>query len=480
MLPFGPYRPDMAKTNPGVTDHAVNVNPRRDALGVSYHPRQGLTVPSTADALPAASRGSLAVVTRAGAFKGYFGTVSKLYSLDADYGFTEIGTGYAVPIDENWGRTQYGDRLLVTNSFDGMLQHNIEIGGAVTAISGAPKAAGLFVAFECVFALDCDGDNRLLRNSAPGDYTNWKTRGAGAQEFADGEALMGGGLLNDGQAVVIQKSAVSLLTAVGGTLIYRKDKIADGVGAETRECIVAAPGAVYFYHSSGFYRVTAAGMEPIGQDKVNLSFAAKLGQIDGLTGSYDPKNRQVVWRYAAGGVSGEVFYNLIAFDIATGEFVEIEQATSDLMRMSSPAYTLEDLDAFGSLDALPFSLDSAVWKGGRPTLAALDESRKFGFFSGANLLASVDTATLTDIKTMLVTWAAPVTDAPDLTLELMVADRLIDSGTWKEPASMTASGRVPLRGRGKVIKMRAEIPASSEWTYLRGIDDLVITKGGPK
>ncbi len=480
MLSFGPYRPDMAETNPGVSRRVLNVHPRRDGSGISYHPRASLAVPATAQALPGQSRGSLAVVTQDGAFKGFFGTSNKLYMLNSDFSFTEIGTGYTVPTGDSWGMLQYGPRLLATNAFNGMLTYNVELGGAVTAVVGAPKAVSLFAAFECVFALACDGQNQLMRNSAPGDYTNWKTRGAGAQEFADGEGLMGGGPLNDGVAGVIQKAAVSLLSVTGDRLVYRKDKVAEGVGAVNRECIVQAPGALYFYDTSGFYRLTAGGLEPIGQDKVNRTFAAALGQMDGLSGAYDPLNRQVVWRYAAGTVSGAVLQNLIVYDIGTGEFVEAEESTADIMRMSSPAYTLEDMNVFGSLDALPYSLDSAVWKGGRPTLAALDADRKFGFFNGPNLPASIDTATLTDTSSMLVTWAMPVTDGEAFTLALTVRDRLSDTGAMKAPASMQASGRVPLRGRGKVLTLTAQAPAGDTWTYLRGVDDLVITKGGKR
>src|SRR5690606_21057176 len=164
----------------------------------------------------------------------------------------------------------------------------------------------------------------------------------------------------------------------------------------------------------------------------------------------------------------------------TGEFVEVDEGTTGLFKMSSPAMTLEELDAFGSLDNLPYSLDSAAWKGGRPRLAAMNGDYEFGFFDGDTLAATVDTATLTDNASMLISWAAPTTDAEDVTITLGVKDRLADAITWKDPASMTASGRVPLRGRGKALVLRTSIPAGTNWSYLRGIDGVVITKGGAR
>lgn len=474
MLPFGPYRPDIAETNPAMSRHVLNVNPRKDSQGVSYHPRRSLQVTTGAMALPAAPRGALAVVQRSGVFKGYFGTVDKLYEMDSTYQFVEIGTGYALPSGHSWGMCQYGERLVATNTTDGMLEWDIETGGTVDPVADGPAARSVFVWAQMVIALDCDGDNRLMRNSAPGSYTNWTTRGAGAQEFADGEALMGGGVVNDGQAVVIQRGAVNLLTVTGTERIFRIDKFPGDVGAVSPECIVQIPGGVAFMDSSGPQIATAQGVLAIGDDKVARTFIASVGDITAVQGSYDPELKQVVWRKSNA--------ELLVYDLATQEFVPVEEATGYIIRMSNPAITLEGLDAFGDLDDLPYSLDSNAWKGGRPRLAALDANYKFGFFDGAVLAAEMDTATLTDNVTMLVSWLATVSDDSAVTLTLGVRDRLADAVTFKDPVSQTASGRFPVRGRGKCIVARVNHAAGATWTYDRGIEIPAngISKGGPK
>lgn len=472
MLAIGPYRPDVADTNPGISRYALNLTMRADAQGVSYHPRKSLQVATSSTALPAAPRGAIAVVAQSGAFKGYFGTAGTLQSLDNDFGFTEIGTGYTLTAGHNWGFCQYGDHLIATNTTDGMFQWNIESGGSVTAISGAPDARSVFFWAEMVIALDCDGDNRLMRNSSPGSYTNWTTRGAQKSPFADGEGLMGGGVLNEGQAAVIQRAGTHILTVTGTDRIFRRDKVSD-VGALNPECIVQAPGAVYFWDSSGPQRITAQGVEAIGAGKIALTYA-EIMDATTLTGAYDPERRQVVWRIDAN--------NLVVYDIATGEFMPVEDDTSAIVKMASTALTLEGLDAFGTLDSLPYSLDSAAWQGGKPRLAALDAAYKFGFFDGDSLEAVADTSTLTDRVSMLASWCEPVTDAEGVTVTLGVRDRLADAVSWKDPASMVASGRVPLRGRGKALTMRVTIPAGAVWTYLRGIEfpPGAISKGGAK
>lgn len=474
MLPYGPYRPDVAETNPAISRRVLNVNPRKDSKGVSYHPRRSLQVTSGAMALPAAPRGALAVVQRSGEFKGYFGTVDTLYEMDSTYQFASIGTGYAVPTGHSWGMCQYGEHLIATNTFDGMLQWDIETGGSVTAVTDGPAARSVFVWAEMVIALDCEGDNRLMQNSAPGSYTNWTTQGASAQEFADGEALMGGGVVNDGQAVVIQRAAVRLLTITGTEKIFRIDQFPGDVGAVSPDCIVQIPGGVAFMDSSGPQIATAQGVMPIGDNKVARTFVASVDDITAVSGAYDNELRQIVWRSSAN--------DLLVYDLATQEFVPVEESTAAIIRMSNPALTLEDLDAFGTLDSLPYSLDSNAWKGGRPRLAALDADLKFGFFDGDALAAEIETATLTDNASMLVSWVLPVTDDPDVTVVLGVRDRLADAATYKDPSSMAASGRCAVRGRGKCISVISRHAAGAIWTYDRGIDFPPggIAKGGPK
>lgn len=470
MLAIGPYRPDIAETSPGVSRYALNATLKADAEGVSYGPRKSLQVASSATALPAAPRGAIAVVTRSGAFKGFFGTATTIQSLDADFGFTQIGTGYSLTTGHTWGFAQYGNKLIATNTTNGMLAYDIEAGGAIAAVSGAPRARSVFFWAEMLIALDCDGDNRVMRNSAPGSFSNWSTNGSQTDTFYDGEALLGGGVLNQGQCVIIQRSGTHILSVTGTPLIFSRMKISD-VGAVNPECIVQAPGAVYFWDASGPYRVTGQGIEAIGENKVAKTYA-EIVNTETLSGAYDPERRQVVWRIDAN--------NLLTFDIPTGEFMPVQDDTSLVVRMANTALTLENLDAFGTLDTLPYSLDSAAWQGGKPRLAALDANYKFGFFDGMTLAATLDTATLTDRVSMLFSWCEPVTDARAVGVAIGVRERLADAVAWKAASGMVASGRVPLRGRGKAAIMRVTIPAGATWSYMRGIEfpPGAIAKGG--
>ena len=82
--------------------------------------------------------------------------------------------------------------------------------------------------------------------------------------------------------------------------------------------------------------------------------------------------------------------------------------------------------------------------------------------------------------TGLVNWAVPADDSDDGTLQLGVKDRLNDTTTWKTGAAKVASGRAPLRGRGKVIAFRRNIAAGSSWTFAKGVDYVQANSGGPR
>jgi hypothetical protein len=84
-------------------------------------------------------------------------------------------------------------------------------------------------------------------------------------------------------------------------------------------------------------------------------------------------------------------------------------------------YTLEGLSAVSaSLDALPFSLDSKVWQGGAPVMAAIDASNKLGFYSGDNAEATITTQEFgaTDGSLTRITEAMPMIDTQSALLSL--------------------------------------------------------------
>jgi hypothetical protein len=488
MLSVGYYRPDLAETNPGVSLTVRNAIIQADAQGVAYGPHPSLTALATSDALPDNPRGTISVVTRAGQYQSFVGTASKLYKISAAGAVTQIGSGYAVPSGDNWSFAQFGDYLYATNTFDGMVRYNIESGGTVDAVSGAPKARFIFPLFGTLAALDCDGNNRVMKTSAINNGALWSGDASNTyQEFVGGEELIAGGELGSQYAVVFQRNAIRVLTRTRDRSIFTADLLVDGVGAQGADGCVFTRGWAYFVDTDGFQRTNGQTVDPIGRNKVSKTFIKSLASnaLTSVQGAFDPATLRVIWRYRdAANNDAAVFNKALAFDIiGTQEWVPIEIDTAALVTMASPGYSLDDLDQFGTLDTLPYSLDDRAWKGGEPRLAGFDGDLKFGFVSGPSLACTLETgAQLTSVVQRL-QWCTPITDASDCTVQVGYKDHPSQSFTWGPAKSLTASKRAKIAngaGRGRIYALRFNEAAAGVWTFMRGFDGIEGVTGGPK
>lgn len=123
----------------------------------------------------------------------------------------------------------------------------------------------------------------------------------------------------------------------------------------------------------------------------------------------------------------------------------------------------------GSLDTLPFSLDS-ISKASVAKLAAFDTSNKLGFFTGPNLEAVMETGDA-DPKGRTV-------EINGLWGQTDCADALLSVGMRMSPAeAITYSTETPLDDQGwaeayvetRYARGRMRCPAGSAWTYAQGI-----------
>jgi len=479
MIPIGFYRPDLAESNPGVSLTVLNAILQSDAVGVAYGPHPSIGVLSTAQALPSAPRGAISVVTRAGLYLAFIGTADKLFKVAADGSVTEIGSGYAVPAGDQWSFAQFGDYLYATNTFDGLIRYNLESGGAVAAVAGAPRGRFIFPLFNTLAMLDCDGNNRLMQTSKINDPTVWSGDASNTyQEFTEGEELIAGGELGESYAVVFQRNAIRLLTRTRDRTIFTSDLYASGIGAQGAAGVVIARGFAYFIDTDGPHRTDGASVVPIGKDKISATLIKSLasGGLTSMEGAYDPPNNRIVYRYMTNGVvDPEIFEDALAYDVLKGEWVPLSIKTAALVALASPGYSLDELDAFGPLDGLPYSLDSRAWKGGEPRLGAIDEHFKFGFMSGANLACRLETGAQRSGGAQRITGTTVLTDAlgaDGAAVRLGFKQKLGDAMIWGDPVLIDDNGFAPVDEAGMVMSLRLDVPAGVEWTFMRGFDGI--------
>lgn len=488
-FPFGPLAPDQGETTSPFVMLAQNVLPQANGYG----PMKDIFIPATATALPSAPKGVKSLVLRDGTWKVFGATSADWYELGTDYTWgAGLGGTFSLTAGDHWSFEHFGSKLLGSNTTDGLQSYDVETPAGFTVISDAGAPREIFSCANVVVALDCldnsgSRDNRLIRNSAINDQSNWKTKGADYQPLEDGGALIVGRDITGNAAFIGQERAIRIMqfgNAPGGAL-YSLTKAVDGIGPVSSRGTVVQGGRCYFPASDGFcrYSLGSAEVERIGAGLIDEYWLNLVDQSNmSLTqAAVDPRNKIVWFRWKrATGVSDDIFEDLWGYSWQWSRWVFAQVQTSYLCQLATPGYTLDAIDSFGPLDSIDIPLDDRFWQGGQPVFAALDGNYTFGTFSGNNLAATIRSFTGNSPVSGLIGWATPICDADDLTLALGVKDDIADAITWKTAASKAASGRVPLRGRGLNIAFELGVPAGSDWTYAKGVDYVKTASGGAR
>jgi hypothetical protein len=446
-----------------------------------------MVLPGGGDALPDAPRGMVTAVKRDGTTQVFAFTSSSLYSLEADYTFLELETGYTCTPGDDWSAVQFGDYLLYTNTTDGLWAYNIELGGAAVYIADAGDPRQLFVNANMVFALDCkdnsgNRNNRLIRNSDFNDHTDWKNGSSDQQPLESGAELIAGVRLKGGAAIVFQRESMRVIQFgnAGGGALYSLQEVADGRGSVGARSVIGFDGVVYFLSTNGFWQFSSGGLVPIGDgfvDKYFLNLVPAL-ELKDVQATIDPFRKIVIWLHPA---SDTVLGYNWAPSVTNRWFTWTSTATY-LTRLATAGYTWDSAGAiWATWDDMPeIAFDDRFWQGGEQFLGALDNNYFLNTYSGPNAAATIRTSTQPSPVSGLITWATSMDDCPTSTLTLGVSDSLSDGITQKTPESKVASGRTPLRGRGKNIDFEWNAPAGATWSYTFGVDMIVAATGGPR
>lgn len=486
MVAWGPFRPDVGGPNSGMAEIADGVQPQAAGTGIGYGPMPALVTPANAAALSGPPRGSISLRLFDGTQRVFYGTATGISALQNDFSWLVIATGLTVTAGDDISFCHFGAYLLNSNTTDGFKAYNVEVPAGNNAVTDAPKARFIFSCNNVIFALDCNGNNKRMASSGIGDHTAWNRLGANGKTFEDGGALLWGTDLKNGAAIIFQDDASRLIQFGGapGGALYTIAKIADGRGSVGERSGVSFDGMVFYLATDGFYKFTlAGGNEPIGAEKINRWFLDRVDQsrLSEVQGSIDPLNKIVWWRYPTLNItSATVFHDLIGYDWQLNEWVTATVNTASLGRLSTPGYTLDQMDGFGVLDVIDIPLDSRFWQGGQPVFAALDANYKFASFTGTAMAVTLRSCVMNSPTSALIGWATPMSDAANSTLAIGVKDNLSDPIAWGDPQSKVRNGATPQRVRGLNIQLQEAIPAAAIWNYANGVEHIKSAQGGPK
>lgn len=405
-----------------------------------------------------------------------------------------VGGVYVTAADDKWFFSQFTTIVVAVNGTDAPQKLDVSSTPGVNfvVLPGSPPTGPKYVTImgDFVVLAHTPTNSRLITWSALGngeDYVASAVTQSDSQEVPDGGLITGlygyeyGGL-------VYQERAIRRMDYEGSPLIFRFKKIATDIGATVDGSIAGFGDRCFSLHRSGFFMtVGASQLVPIGAGKVDRFIWDDLDQfyMHRITSAVDPVNKVYAIAYSPLGASGAVT-RLLLFHWDTGKWSRAEPGTLEMIYSGTAhtGLTLDDLDVYGDLDHLPFSLDSPVWAGVPvPLFAGFDTAHNMGFFNGDNLAVEVDTietqvidsrrARIRSIRPMVQGLATP-------SVTLGYRNLLHEAVTWGSAVAANLQGFCRFNRRARYHRARISMAAAADWSHIVGVDEVDAKRAGKR
>ncbi|MCW5615895.1 MAG: hypothetical protein KIT32_12310 [Rhodocyclaceae bacterium] len=486
--PFGAFAPDQPVLGQTGASVAKNVVPLTDK---SYGPFPGLT--TVTGALTARCQGFASFRASDGTSHIFAGDATKLYKLNADgvtWDDVSKSGGYTTPADGRWYFAQYGNRVMATNYADAIQSFVIGTDSAFSDLSAnAPKARfidvirGFVVVADTWDATDGYNQNRVWW-SAFGDPTSWPTPGGASaaavqsdfQDIAFGggiNGLLGGVGGSDG--VIFLQNAIVRMTYSGPPAVFTFQDAERGTRGTTIAGSVINAGTFGGYlGEDGFYLFDGISSHPIGNLKVDRWVWDSIDQTQlvRVCAAVNPKKKLIFWAFPTGSSDGNP-NRILIYNWETGWWSYADVDVEFIGKGFSAGYTLEGLDAITTdIEALPYSLDSVAYMGGRVNMAGFYTDHKFGFFDGDALAATLETGEfpIEGGRRVFVGGVRPLVDGGTITAAVGYRETPQASVTYSTATSAAADGVCPQRVSARYARARVSVAAAGTWTHAQGVE----------
>ena len=461
---FGEFLPDLSELgNPGAT-HAQNVIPHQG----TYRPFPTLAIDS--NALTARARGAIAVQDKTSTVVMFAGDATKLYRYAGGTWSDKSGATYTNATQDNWEFLKWGEYAIGTNYADVIQIGPLDGSSNFAALGGSPPKArhiGSVRGFVVLGNLKVGSTlypNRVQWSGLEQE-TSWGTVPGTQADFQD---LVGNGgriqaITSGDIGVIFQERSIWTMEYVGPPLAFRFNEVQTEIGTPAPRSVVRYGNSIYYLSENGFQRYDVGGdTVPIGDKKIDLRFLERVNvdEYYRITAAIDVANAHVVWSYSNGASGPD---ELLIYDWKTAQWSYAVLDTECIFEGLSPGYTLEGLDSVNSsIDALPASLDSDLWRGGRLGLYGFDTAHKSGDFSGSALTARLETAEVAseDGTVLYCDNVRPLVQGSTATNTVYLATRntLTTDHTYSSGVTQnSATGEHNLRDAARYMRFRVDI-----------------------
>lgn len=515
IVPFGEWLPDQPQFQNQGAATIKNVMP---LTAKSYGPVPSPTVYS--GALTARCQGSYSFQDASGSVHVFAGDANRLYQLTAGSApnFSDISkstggpystaalAGALLPNAPAWSMTSFGERIIASNYADNVQTFLCGTDTKFSDLSaGAPKARFAAVIRDfLMLANTSDATNgaqpRRCWWPAIGNPTSWPTPGTNAalqveSDYQDLEqsdlgeitGLIGGQLSSADGAAFCERGIYSIqyVGSSGGIFSFIVAQGAAGTRAplsivrrRLQTQLAGNRAVAYYLGEDDFFAFDGAYSVPIGAQKIAATFfndlAAQYASI--VVGGTVPTLPIVYWLYcSASGLGSGLYDRMLLYNITLQRWslCDLTATPAEWGTLAlAPGFTLDALNAFGTIDQLPAMLDSGYYAGSTSILAAFDQNHKLNFLNGPALAPTVETTELqpTPGRRTKILSARPLCDGGVPSIAIGTRDRLIDAVTYQAAIPVDVIGECPQRITGRYVRARLTLPAASSFTHLQGID----------
>lgn len=265
-------------------------------------------------------------------------------------------------------------------------------------------------------------------------------------------------------AAILTNTSVWRATYVGSPIIFRFDEVARNVGCYASGSVARFQNITFFLSDSGMYAFDGQQCSPIGAEQVDETILDEINSsyLYRVSSTIDPVNKLYLMAYPSTGSPDGTPNRIAIYSWVTQRWTFASQNLEVLFNHMTGGYTLEGLDALGTLDALAFSLDSSAWQGGLSALSCVNTDHKIARFTGDSktaLFTTGEAELVTDARAFVRSLRPLVqgSSATSVTSYVGGRDRLIDSVTWTAASTMNATGTCPVRDNHRYQRLKMEV-----------------------
>jgi len=468
-LTFGEWMPDQPGISGALTD-AKNVV----SQAIGYGP-----LPTAATFSAAASEDLTTLVagkTPANTTKLFAAGSTKIYDVSGVGALTDVSKsgGYTPNASNDRFRfTQFGNVIIGTNNSDPMQAYTLGTSTAFADLAAsAPVCKFLTVVRDFVVTAFTTESSTVyparVRWSGINAETSWgssQVTQADYQDIPDGGQIVG---IRGGEfGLVFLEKGISRMSYVGTPFIFQFDNISRGKGCIAAGSIAQTQGMSFFLSDDGFYMCDGQQIIPIGAEKVDRWFFLNADEsaFNSMSAAVDPVRKLIIWNFKTTFAQRQ----LIIYNFKTQKWTYGNAGADYISDASTSATTLENLDSISSsIDALPVSLDSILYMGGKYFLGGTNGAYVVTY-NGAPATGQLITGDLNAGGRSVVTLARPQVDNGSATVSVASRTLLSEEPSFGTGVAADSENRVSLRSNGNYHRFKI-VPTGDNWKTAVALD----------